>query len=67
MGPIPIGRLNIRAFLRQIDRHLLKQGLDKVVIDLTGFSFTERRAVFMHLRQLGPAERARILVQRGRS
>ena len=67
VGPVPIGRLNIRAFLRQIDRHLLKRGLDKIVIDLTGFSFTERRAVFMHLRQLGPVERARILVQRGRS
>ena len=67
VGPVPAGRLNVQAFLRQITKHLLKQGLDTVVIDLTGFSFTERRAVFMHLRQLSPAERDRILVQRGRS
>ncbi len=66
VGPVPVGRLNVRAFLRQIDRHLLKQGLDKVVIDLTDFSTTERRAVFTHLRQLGPVERARIIVQRHR-
>jgi len=66
VGPVPAGRLNTRAFLRQIDRHLLKQGLDKVVIDLTGFSATERRAVFTHLRQLAPGERARIILQRRR-
>lgn len=66
VGPVPVGRLNVRSFLRQIDRHLLKQGLDKVVIDLTDFSATERRAVFMRLRQFGPDERARIIVPRGR-
>jgi hypothetical protein len=66
VGPVPAGRLNIQAFLRQITKHLLKQGLDKVVIDLTGFTAAERRAVFTHLRGLRPAERARILVQRSR-
>jgi hypothetical protein len=50
--------------LRQIDRHLLKQRLDKVVIDLTDFSAMERRTVFTHLRQLAPGERARIILQR---
>lgn len=63
VGPVPVGRLDVRAFLRQIDRHLLKQGLDKVVIDLTDFNASERRAVFMHLRVLGAAERARIILQ----
>lgn len=66
VGPVPVGRLNVRAFLRQIDRHLLKQGLDKVVIDLSDFTAVERRAVFTHLRQLGRAERARIILQRRR-
>jgi hypothetical protein len=66
VGPVPAGRLNVPAFLRQITRHLLKQGLDTVVIDLTGFTAAERRAVFTHLRGLRPTERARILLQRGR-
>ena len=65
LGPVPVGRLNIQAFLRQIDKHLLKQGLDKVVIDLTGFPAVERRAVFTHLRRLRPTDRARIMLQRG--
>jgi len=66
VGPAPVGRLNVRAFLRQIDRHLLKQGLDKVVIDLSDFTAAERRTVFTHLRQLGLPERARIILQRRR-
>ena len=64
VGPVPAGRLNIPAFLRQITKHLLKQGLDTVVIDLTGFTAAERRAVFTHLRGLHPTERTRILLQR---
>jgi hypothetical protein len=64
VGPVPAGRLNVQAFLRQIDKHLRKRGLDKVVIDLTGFTAAERRAVFTHLRRLHPAERARLMLQR---
>ena len=64
VGPVPAGRLNVPAFLRQITKHLLKQGLDTVVIDLTGFTAAERRAVFTHLRGLHPNERTRILLQR---
>ena len=67
VGPVPAGRLNVQAFLQQIDKHLLKQGLDKVVIDLTGFPAAERRAVFTHLRRLRPTDRARIMLQRGRA
>jgi hypothetical protein len=44
---------------------MLKQGLDKVVIDLTDLTAVERRAVFAHLRRLRRAERARIMLQRG--
>jgi hypothetical protein len=66
VGPVPTGRLNVLAFLRQITKHLLKQGLDKVVIDLTDFTAGERRAVFTHLRRLPRAERARIMLQRSR-
>jgi hypothetical protein len=64
VGPVPVGRLHVQAFLRQITKHLLKQGLDTVVIDLTGFTAAERRAVFTHLRGLRPTERTRILLQR---
>ena len=66
VGPVPAGRLNVQAFLRQIDRHLLKQGLDKVVIDLTDVPAAERRAVFVYLRRLRPADRARLILQRRR-
>jgi hypothetical protein len=65
VGPVPAGRLNLRAFLRQIDKHLLKQGLDRVVIDLTGFPVAERRAIYTYLRRLHPTDRARIILQRG--
>lgn len=67
VGPVPVGRLNIGAFLRQIAKHLLKQGLDYVVVDVTGFDAAQRRAVFMYLRGLRPADRARIIIQRSRS
>ena len=66
VGPVPAGRLNVQAFLRQIDKHLLKQGLNKVVLDLTDFTAVERRAVCTHLRRLRPAERARLMLQRSR-
>jgi hypothetical protein len=66
VGPVPAGRLNIQAFLRQIAKHLLKQGLDKVAIDLTDFTAVERRAVFSHLPRLPLAARARIMLQRSR-
>lgn len=66
IGPVPSGRLNVSAFLRQVDKHLMKQGLDKVVIDVTGFTSMQRRAVFVHLRRLHPTERARCIMQRGR-
>jgi hypothetical protein len=46
-----------------IDKHLLKRGLDKSVIDLTDFTAVERRAVFMHLPRLRPADRARLMLQ----
>src|SRR5215467_11842991 len=63
VGPVPAGRLNVQTFLRQITKHLLKQGLDKVVIDLTDFTAVERRAVFMYLGRLSRAECARIMLQ----
>ncbi|MGE3542016.1 MAG: hypothetical protein AB7N91_31950 [Candidatus Tectimicrobiota bacterium] len=63
VGPVPAGRFTLRAFLRQIDRHLLKQGLDRVVIDLTGLTAAERRAVLTHLRGLSPMTRTRLLIQ----
>ncbi len=67
VGPVPVGRLNMSAFLRQIAKHLLKQGLDYVVVDVTGFHAVQRRAVFTYLRGLRPADRARLIIQRSRS
>src|SRR2546425_749241 len=63
VGPVPAGRLNVQVFLRQIAKHLLKRGLDKVVLDLTDFTAAERRAVFAYLRHLCPTERARLMLQ----
>jgi hypothetical protein len=45
---------------------LNKQGLDKVVVDLTGFSSVQRRAVFDHLRTLNESQLGQITIQRSR-
>jgi hypothetical protein len=66
VGPVPPGRLRLPAFLRQITRHLYKQGLDRVVIDLAHCTAAERRVIFAHLRRLSSTERARLILQRSR-
>lgn len=63
VGPVPVGRFNLGSFTRQIDKHLLKQGLDHVVVDVAGLSATERAAVMSHIGNLTPAQQARIIVQ----
>lgn len=63
VGPVPAGRFALGAFTRQIERHLLKQGLDRVVVDVSELSTAERGAVLSHISGLSPAARARIIVQ----
>ena len=63
VGPVPAGRFDLASFTRQIGKHLLKQGLDKVVVDVTGLSEAEVAAVMSHIKSLTSAEQARIIVQ----
>jgi hypothetical protein len=63
VGPVPAGRFDLGQFNRQIDRHLLKQGLDFVVVDLSDLSSTDRASVLSHISGLAPAQQARIIVQ----
>jgi RHS repeat-associated protein len=63
VGPVPVGKFDLTAFTRQIDRHLLKQGLDRVVVDVSGLRAGERAAVVTHIQGLTPAQQARIIVQ----
>ncbi len=63
VGPVPPQHFDLGAFTRQIDRHLLKQGLDFVVVDRAGLSAARRAAVDAHINGLPAAQRARIIVQ----
>jgi hypothetical protein len=63
VGPVPAGRFDLGAFTRQIDQHLRKQGLDRVVVDITGLSATDRGSVLSHISRLPAPERARIIIQ----
>jgi RHS repeat-associated protein len=63
VGPVPAGRFDLGSFTSQIDRHLLKQGLDHVVVDLTGLSPAEAASVSSHIGNLTPAQQALIIVQ----
>lgn len=62
VGPVPAGRFDAASFTRQIDKHLLKQGLDNVVVDTTGLAQAERAAVMSHISNLTLAQQARIIV-----
>jgi hypothetical protein len=42
---------------------VLKQGLDHVVVDLSGLSSAQRAAVLSHLSALSPVQQVRIIVQ----
>jgi hypothetical protein len=62
VGPVPPQYFNAQSFTRQIDQHLLKTGLDRVVVDLTGLSPTQRATVEVHIARLSAEQQARILV-----
>src|SRR5262249_44815732 len=38
VGPVPKEHFDPEAFNRSIDKHFLKQGLDKIVVDTTGLT-----------------------------
>jgi hypothetical protein len=63
VGPVPVGRFDLAAFTEQIGRHLLKAGIDFVVVDVSGLSAAERSGVRGHVNRLRPGQRARVLVQ----
>jgi hypothetical protein len=62
VGPVPPQHFNAPAFCRQIDAHLRKDGLDRVVIDLTGLGPGQRTAVISHLNGLPAERRAHIII-----
>jgi hypothetical protein len=62
VGPVPQRFFNEDQFDASIDRHLLKQGLDHVVVDLTGLDPAQAAAVRAHIAGLTPDQQARIVI-----
>jgi hypothetical protein len=63
VGPVPGGRFNLGSFTRQIDKHLLKQGVDFTVVDLANLTNAERNSVLNYIGTLSQQQQARIIVQ----
>ena len=63
VGPVPPGKFVLRSVTRQIDKHLLKQGLDRVVVDLSARAASERNSVLAFISRLSSAEQTRMIVQ----
>jgi hypothetical protein len=61
VGPVPVEHFNVESFKKSIDGHLLKQGLDRVVVDMTGMPTRQTVPVAEYIATLSPAARARIL------
>lgn len=61
VGPVPAPFFNVDSFNASIDAHLRKQGVNFIVVDLTGLSSGQRAAVQTHIDRL--AEKGRVLVQ----
>ncbi len=66
VGPIPRAEyFNSVSFNAQIDRHLLKQGLDYVVIDLSNLTPEQRAGVQSQVDGLPIVQQSRIIVVGG--
>jgi RHS repeat-associated protein len=63
VGPAPPKHVDTDAFNAAIDDHLLKQGLDKVVVDTTGMTPAQQAAVEQHIAGLPEAQQNRIIIQ----
>ena len=63
VGPVPDSKyFNEQAFNSQIDRHLLKQNLDNVVVDMSNLTPAQQNAVAEHIAGLPADQRSRIIV-----
>jgi len=65
VGPIPDVHFNLQQVTRSISRHLQKQGVDTIVVDVTGLSASHAAGVRSFVNGLDAASRARIIVQGG--
>ena len=64
VGPVPTEHFDPESFNEQLDRHLRnKQGVDVVVVDVTGLSPEQEGIVREHVGGLSPAEQGRTIVQ----
>lgn len=63
VGPVPDAHFRFEQVTRSIDRHLLKQGVDRVVVDVTGLSASNAARIKSFVQGLDPGSRARIIVQ----
>lgn len=63
VGPAPSEHFDPESFNGQIDRHLRKQGLDVVVVDVEGLSPEQEGQVRKHVGDLPLSEQGRVIVQ----
>jgi hypothetical protein len=63
VGPVPGRHFDLGSFTRQIDKHLLKQGIDKIVVDLAGLSGAVRAEVINYISGLSDAQKAKLIIQ----
>lgn len=62
VGPVNANYFNLQSFTNQINRHLLKQGVDYTVVDLTGLNATQSGQVQTFINSLSQAQRAQIII-----
>lgn len=58
----PSQYFNTQSFSRQIDLHLFKDGLERVLVDLTGLSPTQHATVEAYIARLSAEQQTRIMV-----
>lgn len=64
VGPVPVQHFDFASFAGSISSHLLKSGLDFVVIDLRGLPDFDVRQVDGFIARLGNADRLRLIIFR---
>lgn len=64
VGPVPDSKFfDAASFDSQIDKHLLKQGVDEIVVDVANLTPAQKAQVQAHINGLSPADQARISIQ----
>ena len=61
VGPAPSKYFNYESFTNSINAHLLKQGLDTVVVDMTGMANTQKSLVGNYIGGLSKSSQSRIV------